>query len=64
MNDTPETWTGPQIGADEAEEIKRVNRLVSGLRRQMNPSPRLGVAMEHSIEDPSTGAITVSVRLD
>jgi hypothetical protein len=30
----------------------------------VNPSEQLGVALEHSIEDPFTGEITVSVQLD
>lgn len=64
MSDTPETWAGPQIDAEEVEEIRAVSRVVDDLRRQMNPAERLGVATEHSIEDPFTGQITVTVRLD
>jgi len=48
---------------EEEEAIKRVNRLAHDLHRQMNPSPVIGYATEHSIEDPFTGQITVSVRL-
>lgn len=48
----------------EEEEIKRLNRLAHEIHRQVNPSPRIGVATEGSIEDPFTGAITVTVRLD
>jgi hypothetical protein len=64
MSDIPETWAGPQIGAEEAEGIKAVSRVVNDLRRQMSPSPRLGVTAEHSIEDPFAGQITVSIQLD
>jgi hypothetical protein len=62
--DTPETWPGPSIDPAEADEIRQVNRYVNDLRRQMSPGERLGVATEHSIEDPFTGDITVTVRLD
>jgi hypothetical protein len=64
VGDTPETWAGPQVGAEEAEEIKAISYIVNDLRRQMNPGPRFGVATEHSLEDPFTGQITVSIRLD
>lgn len=37
---------------DEEEEIKRINRVAHEIHRQVNPSPRVGVA------------ITVTVRLD
>jgi hypothetical protein len=64
MDDTPEAWPGPSVDPAEAEEITRTGRISNDLRRQMNPSPRLGVATEDSIEDPFTGQITVTVQLD
>lgn len=59
MDRAPEPW----ITFAEEEEIKRVNRLAGEIHRQANPSPLLGYATEHSIEDPFTGEITVSLRL-
>lgn len=64
MTNTPDDEPDPQISFEAAEEIKALSRIVGDLHRQMNPSPRLGVATEHSIEDPFTGEITVTVRLD
>lgn len=59
MDDAPE----PRLSFEEEEELKRIGRIGRDIHRQMNPSPILGIATEHSIEDPFTGEITVSVRL-
>ncbi len=48
---------------EEEEEIKRISRLAHEVHRQANPSPLVGHATEHSIEDPFTGQITVQVRI-
>jgi hypothetical protein len=58
-DDAPESC----LSFEEEEEIKHVNRIVHDLHRQMNPSPIIGYATEHSIEDPFTGDITVTVQL-
>ncbi len=58
LDDVPE----PRLDPAEEEAERRFGRTMREIVRQLHPSPPLGYATEHSIEDPFTGEITVTFR--
>jgi hypothetical protein len=63
MTDPMDQGPPTPLTFEEEEEVKRTARLAHEIHRQANPSPLVGYATEHSIEDPFTGQITVQVRI-
>ncbi|MFG2046097.1 hypothetical protein ACGFIW_01535 [Micromonospora sp. NPDC048935] len=53
----------PRLPQAEEDELKLVGEVAWRIHRAVNPSPVVGHATEHSIEDPFTGEVTVTMRL-